>query len=578
MAYNSPHTGPEIDAAVQMLGQVQDARDSTSNDLAEVKALSLRVDDNATQVANQAILVTEKTDQVLAGAAEVSQARTEAVQASTEALGAKDAATLSAITAQASEQAASQSQIAAGISEQYVAELVTQVEGLVSPIENVAPQLVPIAATEKGQTALWLADGLLNAVGIAPDLWLKASQDIITRSPASPLMMPLIGAGDKVVAWLRNGRFNAVGLEVAIAEMIVAAIALNTSKPKLSDSTRLWLYRAKIAAALQGAGTARVIFTGDSWTEHLREIAQALASYLYGAYGQSGNGWFGVRADVSNPVAQLLNGAVLSKTGTWTLYDMDGTVSNALDGHAISATGTTATITVADLKTQAFDWFYKDGDGSFRYSIDGGAPVVVTGSNTGARKKLSVTGLTDTVHTITFDLVGNTGTVMMYGGMATRTTSGVEFSKAGNGGSTSVQWQACAQFVQQYAAELLPDLAIIILGTNDQAAGISKAAYKAGLQALVNAYRAGSPNCAVLLVTPILSRTLTDMGLLGEYADAMREIAASTSLVEFIDLNGFMPPRATTLDYGLWSDTVHLSEVGGRYVAGVLMKNFLRVN
>ena len=40
MAYNSAHTGPEIDAAVEMLGQVQSARDATASDLAEVSALA----------------------------------------------------------------------------------------------------------------------------------------------------------------------------------------------------------------------------------------------------------------------------------------------------------------------------------------------------------------------------------------------------------------------------------------------------------------------------------------------------------------------------------------------------------
>lgn len=488
---------------------------------------------------------------------------------------------------------------------------------------NVAASRIPVAATDFGQVAIWLENGLLAALGLSSELKETVIKDFITRASANPNMIPLMATAfgqvvtwlengrfnaaglaytirdvfqevvrsgnyspnmlplvfteaGQVPLWMENGRFNATGLDSKISEAVQRALTAIQPKIKVTDGSSLYSYRAKIAAALGGAGTARVVMTGDSWTEHLAETAQPLSQALYAAFGQAGNGWFGVRADVSNPVAQLLNGAVLSKTGTWTLYDLAEGVSDALDGHAISATGTTETITVANLKTQGFDWYYKDGDGTFRYTIDGGTPVVVAGGNTGLRTKVSVTGLADTVHTIVFDLVGNTGTVMMYGGLATRTTPGVELSKAGNGGSTAPEWQRCAPFVQKYAAELLPDLAIIILGTNDRNAGIAKAAFKAGVQALVNAYRTGSPNCSVILITPTLSGTLTDLGLIGDYADAMREIAASTPLVEFIDLNSFMPPRTTLLSYGMWSDTVHLSEIGGRYVTGLLMKYFLK--
>lgn len=424
-----------------------------------------------------------------------------------------------------------------------------------------------LIVNDESKVLAWMLGGSFDAAGLKSTV-LRHSQSLVKTGDYQGQSLPLIlNEQGQVVAWLSRNRFKAVGLEDSTAEAIQAA-----SIKKKTDGSKLWLYRARIAAALQGTGKARVVFTGDSWTEHLLETAQPLASKLYAAYGQSGNGWIGVRSDVSNPVAQLLNGAVFSKTGTWTLYDMDGANSNALDGHALSATGTTGTITIANIKADSFDWWYRNGDGSFRYSVDGGEPVAVVGAGTGERKKLSITGLSDGIHTLKFDLVGNTGTVMMYGGMATRAAPGVEFSKAGNGGSTSVQWQACAPFVQQYAAELLPDLAIIILGTNDRDTSVSKAAFKAGVQALVNAYRTGSPNCCVLLVTPVQSRSFSEMGVIGDYADAMREISESTDFVEFIDLNAYMPPRLKTLEYGLWSDTVHLSEVGGRYVAGLLMK------
>ena len=132
MAYNSAHTGPQIDAAVEMLGQIQSARDATAADRDEVALLASQVDDNASQVESQAATVSTQTAQVLASAAEVDQAHDETLSASAVAADAKDAAALSAVSAQASKDsatasasAAAQSQLAAGLSEQMSAENAT---------------------------------------------------------------------------------------------------------------------------------------------------------------------------------------------------------------------------------------------------------------------------------------------------------------------------------------------------------------------------------------------------------------------------------------------------------------------
>lgn len=129
MAYNSAHTGPEIDAAVEMLGQIQSARDATSSDRGAVETLASQVAANASQVASQASTVSTKTAQVLTSATAVEQAHAEVLSASAVAVDSKDAAALSAGSAQesqtlasASASAASQSQLAAGLSEQISAQ------------------------------------------------------------------------------------------------------------------------------------------------------------------------------------------------------------------------------------------------------------------------------------------------------------------------------------------------------------------------------------------------------------------------------------------------------------------------
>ncbi|MFJ5180030.1 SGNH/GDSL hydrolase family protein [Pseudomonas fulva] len=459
-----------------------------------------------------------------------------------------------------------------------------ELEKKVPTVSPTSPLRLPLVITESGQVVAWLDEGNFGAAGLTPALRKNATMDVVTRlaSPNTalfPLMATELG---QVVCWMEDGKFNAAGMNSTIASMIQAALDPYQLKfqPKVTDGSNLYAYRAKIANALGGGGQARVIFTGDSWTEHLAETAQPLSQALYGAYGQAGQGWIGMDADeggASSTLSQLLNGARLVKSTGWTLADMT-LVADSLDGHAAVATGTTANITVSNLKTQSLTWYYKDGDGTFRYSVDGAEPIAVAGGNTGARKSLTISGLSDASHSIVFDLVGNTGTVTMYGGMGLRTAPGVEFSKAGNGGSTAVQWKALAPYVQAYAAELKPDLAIIILGTNDKNQGISKDSFKSGVRSMVDAYRTGSPNCCVVLVCPTLAQNTTDPGLLTGYGEAMYEITQETSGVEFLNLNSFMPPRIVSSTMGLWKDSLHLSEAGGRFLTGLLMKYLLRTN
>lgn len=129
MAYASSHSGPEIDAAVEMLAQVQDARDSTKDDREKVENFAVQVSDDAGQVSSQAAMVSDKAGQVLVLAAAVEGAHAEVLAAADSAGDARSAAQLAAGSAAASqgaaaasERAAAQSQLAAGLSEQVAAD------------------------------------------------------------------------------------------------------------------------------------------------------------------------------------------------------------------------------------------------------------------------------------------------------------------------------------------------------------------------------------------------------------------------------------------------------------------------
>ena len=177
MAYNSAHTGPEIDAAVEMLGQIQSARDATSGDRSAVEALASQVAANAGQVASQASTVGTKTAQVLESATAVEQAHAEVLSASETAVDAKDAAALYAESALASRDsaaasafAASQSQLAAGLSEQMSAENAAQVSDDLSSVQALAQQVEADSASAalSAQNAAAVVTGGTAALASSP--------------------------------------------------------------------------------------------------------------------------------------------------------------------------------------------------------------------------------------------------------------------------------------------------------------------------------------------------------------------------------------------------------------------------
>lgn len=91
MAYNSAHTGPEIDAAVQLLGEIQEAKNSTASDRQAVAGMAATVAAQAAQVSSQAGSVSSNTAVVLASASAVESDRAEVEQNTALALSAKEA-------------------------------------------------------------------------------------------------------------------------------------------------------------------------------------------------------------------------------------------------------------------------------------------------------------------------------------------------------------------------------------------------------------------------------------------------------------------------------------------------------
>lgn len=154
MAYNSAHTGPEIDAAVQLLGDIQEAKDATAADRQAVTGMASTVATQASQVSAQASQVSSNTSVVLASASAVEADRAEVEQNTGVVLSAKTAAQdagAAAVAAQGAieviQQSVSQSQIAAEQSEQSAGDSASAARADRDQVELLAQQTAEDSAS-----------------------------------------------------------------------------------------------------------------------------------------------------------------------------------------------------------------------------------------------------------------------------------------------------------------------------------------------------------------------------------------------------------------------------------------------
>ncbi|QPH42346.1 hypothetical protein IYR97_13485 [Pseudomonas fulva] len=270
MAYNSAHTGPEIDAAVQLLGQIQDARDGTSQDLIKVKGLSSQVKADAIQVSADAQTVAEKAAQVASSSAAVEQARVQVVSATVAAEEAMGEAALSANSAQesqaaasVSEHAAAQSQLAAGLSEQVSAEHAAEATQAANQVS--ADRMAAQSSAESAATSARNAEAVVTG-GTAS----------VTPNPG---LIPLADSAGKIDAdWLPESIARAGEVQAAAA---AAAEAVDTAAEAQSRTERFLLPSPEAPVVRDDDSPLQV---GDRYFNAVDQV-----EFIYTNYGWQAN-------------------------------------------------------------------------------------------------------------------------------------------------------------------------------------------------------------------------------------------------------------------------------------------------
>lgn len=247
-----------------------------------------------------------------------------------------------------------------------------------------------------------------------------------------------------------------------------------------------------------------------------------------------------------------------------TVYGL-GRYANALGA------GDTMTIGFTGSAFKIF-WTRQATGGTFAYAVDAGAATNVDTSGAEASgQATTVTGLSDSAHTITITRISGTSLVEGFIGFRGTASSGVRMWPGGHSGyemgdfvdGSNPRWIDVITAIQ-------PSLVIISLGINDSAAPVDPATYKANLVELVSDIRGA---CTLRPSILVLSQYKVDgVDTWEEYQAAQQEAVIEDGDLAILDLTGvFGVDETEAEDYGLLdADLVHPSDAGHRLIADLL--------
>jgi lysophospholipase L1-like esterase len=345
---------------------------------------------------------------------------------------------------------------------------------------------------------------------------------------------------------------------------------------KYTDGRSLYGFRLKKAKLIKGGNVRLNIgYIGDSWSEFNR-LPKNMAGRLFADFGgRAGAGWLQFITDGNSAWENM----VVTRT-KWQEYDASWSKTtppygSGPDGIGYYSSRTDSTIRVTNIKATEIKLYYYDTTGTFRYAIDGGAPVSVVGGGTNTIKKVVISGLTDSRQTLDIDTVGNTGVASLLGAYLTSSTRGVIVNKMGNGGTFGAQHLLFQNQIPNYTKDLDLDLIVVNLGTNDYSQSRGTRQYINALTTMINTYRTALPNVGIILVSPAQCNA-TGIYPMTSYRDAMRKVARENN-VEWFSFYDDMPPNWTTgKEFGAWQDGFHLSDIGAEAYTTPIYNYFIK--
>ena len=318
--------------------------------------------------------------------------------------------------------------------------------------------------------------------------------------------------------------------------------------------------RAAMGHALAGSALVPILCVGDSETAGYR-AAPGVDDPVIATRNQLKAAGFPITGSWIYPANGTTTDARVTFSGTWsgktstTSNYVYATAQNAYVQFAPDQTGTVVELTVFSTSTQNID-----------YSIDGATAVTVS-CVAGAVRKFSVTGLSNSTHTIRVTKTAAGGTLWV-GPARVRATTGVSVTNAGIFGALSSDWLPTAGsgvYFNPYNLSVAletPKIVIIGLGANEalNAGQGTPAQVTTRLTALVQAYQTlGS--VVILKTYPSPADSIVTAANAGyvwaDYAKAIYDVADAKGVM-VIDHTAAMGSNTLQKAQGLaHSDSIH---------------------
>jgi lysophospholipase L1-like esterase len=307
-----------------------------------------------------------------------------------------------------------------------------------------------------------------------------------------------------------------------------------------------------------------IVWLGDSLTQ-MEFITHSLRTRLQSQLGNAGMGF--IRFDSSASVIFT----VVSSSGQWAERDQSPA---ALGLHINDSTSSEPRARKkielkSDIAVDSITIHYirQPTEGKFRYRIDDGPWHKVKTKGKEVALATKQIDLSPEYHILTVEVVS--GTVTLIGADYQLGDRGVKVHMIGNTASRASEWAKVDPVIwQQGLAALNPALVVIQFSTNEQSLLESPASLVAAYTALISRIRAAAPQAGILLTTdPDTANSVNpSYWPTSAYSDAVRGLAVSLD-VGFIDFYREMGLYASANERGLYGDTVHVSEAGGRILA-----------
>lgn len=472
------------------------------------------------------------------------------------------------------------------------------------PLRRNSAEDVIVVEDQSGNVPVWLTDGNLNATGVATalaDLVMHASPEYqVTKAKVTShdAKLPdrfqdpsdVIVVEDKVgnvPVWLSGGMLDATGAGPSLLNYLATHLNIDPEPQPTpetdwgnpnyvaSSGSTLWNVKQAIGRALRKDqnGQVRIMFTGDSWTEH-RTISQAMADIVYPLYGKAGEGW--ITFNIDNP--NLLNGITLDRSPNWRIYDGSAAshdpfeTGSGPDANVVTSNTGNEYLVYSELECLELDIFYMDRNGSFRVSVDGGTPTVVHGTDTRVPLTHTVKNMGPGKHTVRIDTLGNAGWVSLHGLRGRSVKVGAEVNKVGNGGIRAHQFAPVLKYIPHYAKILDPHLIFMVIGTNDYRTNTDIKLFETSLRNWIQTYQTAVPNAGIVVVAPAQSNAGGVKVPLREFVKVQRRVAEELGVECYMHFNTFPANYSVANAAGLWKDSLHISTAGADLLCRDLAK------